>query len=165
MYFFWGGGHTAQIKSEAEVWRSRAENVLRQSVNIPQKSKWSKVTTMLRWSRCEMQPAVGGNYYVRLNGFDRFPLALRLSIQRFQRVRRYTCMKAGALAQAPRTINRDADTPGSLSSVQEKNAYYYSKYGISESKPHDSIHLDECRKFKRCHHSNNVHTIIKWGRQ
>lgn len=141
-----------KFSHDSEVWYSTAENVLRQVVNILWKSKWGKVTTMLRWSRREIQPTVRGDYYVRLNGFDRFPLALHLSYQRFQELHGCTCMKAGALVQPPWTINRHTETPGSLSSVQKEKACYYSKNGISKSKPHDKIQLDKCEHFKCCHY-------------
>lgn len=66
-------------KPEANVLYNTSENVSRRWANIFWKSKWGRVTTMLRWSRWEIQPAVRRDHYVRLDGFDRFPLAPHFS--------------------------------------------------------------------------------------
>lgn len=60
--YFWKIPHSSDLtfkvevkfrqQAEANVLCNISENVFRQWANIPWKSKWGTVTTMLRWSRC-----------------------------------------------------------------------------------------------------------------
>ncbi len=99
--------------------------------DIVGRSKWGRVTTMLRWSWWEIQPAARRDHYVRLNGFDRFPLTPPPLISE---------VTAGAHAHMhehtrTRSVTQQ-HTPGSLSC--EGTSCYYSKCGVNESNLHQT---------------------------